>query len=554
MAVNFQNLINCHRWIVAIIINIILFVLVLSVFTVQYETNDDVGMQMIVSGFRTGSPSEYVVFSNILVGKVLQALYSLNLNFNWYTFYIYFIHFVAAVLILIVLLKRNQDNVYWGLLFFFVYFFFFEIRSLLYLQFTTTAFIIGIAGMSVILTEENKINIFTVIGCLCIWFCGLIRYSVFGLTILAFILLIANELVNKSYKKLLLFSIVIIISFASFVYDRYYYLKDEDWGRYFKYNSIRARLHSNLLFNYNQACRDVGWSLNDYVLFTNWFAEDENVFSIEKIQYIYTNVKMERKEVENFLNLFAKRVTYQILRFTLAFALIVLLIIGTKDLKNKILILVQGCFILTLIVYASILTTPKDRVILSLLLCFIISLFLSLDWIKLVPWLKKLLSKKYLLYPLIVLGILLLSKFMIDEKKHSNKNQNLMNFYMKQFSLLNAKTDTVFVLWNPGISFERIPPFSTRYNKSNATFYSMGCFSQTPFHQKILDKFGEQDIYQALIRNDKFYLILKKKSKLIDYLTTFYRDHYNIEIEATLIDFNPKMNKSFLAYKLKRVS
>ena len=50
----------------------------LSIVTLGFESNDDVGMAQIVSGVTTGAPSAELIFSNLLIGWVLKFLYGLT--------------------------------------------------------------------------------------------------------------------------------------------------------------------------------------------------------------------------------------------------------------------------------------------------------------------------------------------------------------------------------------------------------------------------------------------------------------------------------------------
>jgi hypothetical protein len=61
----------------AALLNALLFGLFFAVATPCYETNDDLGMQMIASGFFAGQPSEYLVFTSFLIGWPLRIFYSL---------------------------------------------------------------------------------------------------------------------------------------------------------------------------------------------------------------------------------------------------------------------------------------------------------------------------------------------------------------------------------------------------------------------------------------------------------------------------------------------
>jgi hypothetical protein len=56
----------------AAVVNLILFGLFLTCATSVYETNDDLMMQRIASGFHTGHPDEHLVFTNVLIGWALR--------------------------------------------------------------------------------------------------------------------------------------------------------------------------------------------------------------------------------------------------------------------------------------------------------------------------------------------------------------------------------------------------------------------------------------------------------------------------------------------------
>ena len=68
----------------AAVMNLVLFGLFLTCATPVYETNDDLVMQGIASGFYTGHPDGHLVFTNFLVGRALQFLYGNWGGCNWY--------------------------------------------------------------------------------------------------------------------------------------------------------------------------------------------------------------------------------------------------------------------------------------------------------------------------------------------------------------------------------------------------------------------------------------------------------------------------------------
>lgn len=126
-------------------INLILFSLFLFCTTPVYETNDDLMMQLIASGFYTGHPDAHLVFTNILVGWILRFLYAIWAGCNWYLIYLLIVHYAAFTAIAFVVMSRWFSWVSAWLYVGFVLLV--EPHNLIYLQFTTTAFLAGTAGL-----------------------------------------------------------------------------------------------------------------------------------------------------------------------------------------------------------------------------------------------------------------------------------------------------------------------------------------------------------------------------------------------------------------------
>ena len=129
----------------AAFINLVLFGLFLACATPVYETNDDLTMQLIASGFYTGHPDAHLVFTNILIGWVLRFLYGTWAGCNWYLIFMLAVHYVALTAIAFIVMARRPG---WLSIWLYVGFFLMvETHILLNLQFTTTAFLAGTAGV-----------------------------------------------------------------------------------------------------------------------------------------------------------------------------------------------------------------------------------------------------------------------------------------------------------------------------------------------------------------------------------------------------------------------
>ena len=59
------------------------FILYLFIFRPGYQVDDDITMIQMVSGYFGGQPVPFMVFSNVILGFLLNFLYRLPTNLNW---------------------------------------------------------------------------------------------------------------------------------------------------------------------------------------------------------------------------------------------------------------------------------------------------------------------------------------------------------------------------------------------------------------------------------------------------------------------------------------
>ena len=100
-------------FILSLIINIVLFALFFCFITPHFQTNDDNMMMEIASGTLTGQPSAYLIYINIIIGKLLVFLYSFLPNINWYPILFYFIHFISMIVIFYSLFSRKKKYIHY---------------------------------------------------------------------------------------------------------------------------------------------------------------------------------------------------------------------------------------------------------------------------------------------------------------------------------------------------------------------------------------------------------------------------------------------------------
>ena len=309
--------------------------LVLFFFRINYETNDDALMASISSGQYGGTPSEYLVFTNIIIGLLLKALYTITPDVYWYPIYLILCHFCSllAVFYALAQLFEKRQN---ALLAYLMLFFSVELYLLQFLQFTTTAGLAGVAGILLLLSNPNKSKLFhlngqSIMGIALLILSGLIRLEVLQeLLILSIPLLIYEWLIRRRY---LLFEYVIVggLSFLAVMFNDHYYSQDAEWKYYQEITHVRVDLIDLRYFDMadeevQHILEEVGWDEDDYFLAKRFMFEVSEAYSLEKLAKLLDGVKQLRwhslLNFSNFRRMIAVGVKILFPRFVLAFLLV----------------------------------------------------------------------------------------------------------------------------------------------------------------------------------------------------------------------------------------
>ncbi len=79
----FQDFVCSHAAAISFILTSVLFAVILMILRPGYGTNDDIQIIATASGYMGGKPFPFLIFSNVLLGFVLNFLYGLNFKINW---------------------------------------------------------------------------------------------------------------------------------------------------------------------------------------------------------------------------------------------------------------------------------------------------------------------------------------------------------------------------------------------------------------------------------------------------------------------------------------
>lgn len=264
-------------------------------------------MSRVASGYYTGSPSEYLVYTNVVIGKVLKTLYTYEQNIDWYSVYLYSIHFLSMWFLLVLLLRAKTSPGLLAIIFFLILFAFFELRFLVRVQFTTTAAVSGITGLLLVCSEainERKSVFLNVAGVFLIFLSFLCRSSACYLVTILLVPLVFYSLYYR-YSRLFIGTLAAsaLLCFTAGIYNYYSYQSNFGWKKFAEYNYYRSRLHGfPILYdlkNNEIDLSELGWTQNDLSMFRNWHYTNKEVYSVDKLKKlieIYSNLPEEEHE------------------------------------------------------------------------------------------------------------------------------------------------------------------------------------------------------------------------------------------------------------------
>jgi hypothetical protein len=295
--------------IVAVLLNAALVGVFLLLATPYYETNDDLDMQFIASGFYTGHPSEYLVFTSVLIGWPLRILYSLWTGHNWYLAYLLATHYLALTAFAFLIFSRRLDRLF--VLLYVGFFLFVEIRILLRPQFTTTAFLVGMAGLLLLvdglsLPQPPRWGR-VIAGFALVSLMFLIREPVAPMLMVVAAPFLVERFGLSGWRRLFGVGVFCALLFVALQgINQWFYRHDPAWGEFEQYNNLRGQIHGTLLGRLvERTAPTVGWNENDAKMFLQSYFPDQDTYaSLDKMRTLHANLQQAAKS-EPFLRNFS---------------------------------------------------------------------------------------------------------------------------------------------------------------------------------------------------------------------------------------------------------
>ena len=223
-----MNFIRQHPVIIALLINVLLFSILFAFAFPIYNSGDDVFLLYTLSGGFGQAPTELLHYQygmHPYIGLVLKNLFSQYPAFNWYSAFLYLLHFLSLTAILSLWIKKNPPVVVacgYALLFFGI-----EMHFLLNPTFTNAAFVSATGGLILLYqgyrqVEYNRLQLLC--GWLLVFTASLLRLHL----LMPALLLAAPFLIFMTRKtrliRLFMHAVSMVLFIAAFVLiqERYY--------------------------------------------------------------------------------------------------------------------------------------------------------------------------------------------------------------------------------------------------------------------------------------------------------------------------------------------
>ncbi|MCU0391175.1 MAG: hypothetical protein MUE81_08660, partial [Thermoflexibacter sp.] len=520
-----QNFIKANAIISSILFTLFLFAFSYAFFTPFFETNDDVYMMLCLKGkIVVSEQSEYLIFSNILLGYLLKFLYFYFPTFNWYSYYLVFFLYLGFTIFTYLLISHihSKHQLIVGFFLYTLFFILFGLENLLYLQFTRVAGILATAGFLLILFSKSAtiINLQVTFGVFCVVLASLARiqstYLSFIIILLphSFILFFSIPY-NSKIKWVVTKSLSVVVAFLLCLSAEFYNIYQlEKWDSYGSYNALKGRIIDYEVLNKvdaatrNDILRNVGWTENDYQMFLHWFFIDSR-YSLEKLEQIVEDTeKVPVLQKSNSLHVTFNRYDFHLFLFFGLIACVFFLKKPTKRELISVILLIMSVLLLKFIfiMMAFFLKPAPYRVLGFAYTCFVFEVWLLIFAFFTTTTAQlsyKTITYQHLFIILLTIGCLWRLSSLYIHSNQMKVKQNTLSLFMEQIP-----QGKIFISWGAGFPFEYIAPF---HSVQNLNFYILSLGSRSVDNLKLFKHLNLDDIYLAILDKQITIFIQQKR-------------------------------------------
>lgn len=297
------------RFLIALLTTAVCFLIAALSSTLSYMTNDDAGIQSLLSGNVTGEPYITHQFINIILGAFISFLYKLLPQIQWW--YVYSLLLLAAGIFMlhfciIKICKDKKISLKTAILVIAVVDISFMVYSIANVSFTTVPAVLGTGLVALLFASDNVKNKRTLkwIGCIVVigYVLLLIHRSASAYALICYILLGVLWNFTGRYKvdrKLVVRFGTVCMFFVLLTgcITGLNKIADEkiNGTEFIQYNAARARYkdygHDSYVEN-PELYEEAGWSEELYSLVERWYFMDDAV-TTENFNYLSENSKVK---------------------------------------------------------------------------------------------------------------------------------------------------------------------------------------------------------------------------------------------------------------------
>ena len=536
--------------IIALAITAAFFFIYLGVFRPGYfYVNDDLKMIWIMAGYPAGKPAPFLIHTNILLGFLLTYLYGLPSNLNWEILFFFAINFLSILGTLCIILSSSQSAHY--KLFGVFVALGCDAFFMLNITYTLTAAFAEIGGICLIwhavLRDRKPRNGFLIWGIVLIVVGSFIRFQTLAIVLPPALVatLFLYSLFNPK-RLALTWGLVAVLVSSAYAFDQVYVrLLAPDWHVYNVYQTAREAIYdTHRLENLHGQIQAIGWSKNDQELFARWFFPDQDIYSLEHLQYLVDHVPgttaFDAGLIQNYIRLLFSPLEVPYFLLLAAIGLFIL------HLGRPVRWAILGLLATLLVVmsenlYLAWSAKDVDRILLPSLACVVtFGIMFANRHEQLQPLRTKSQAAYKLSLPLYgALLCLLVALGMILNQSVGSTVRNIQEqtaYRQILADLRNLQRDgklannALIISPERGLPLSWADPFILEF--PSVSYLDTGWFTFSPAYQQVLQKFDIGSLPDALYQKNNVYLM--NDSAFTIYLARYYQEHEHITV-----DFQP---------------
>lgn len=531
---------------IAFVINLIWVMGIRLFFHSFFESNDDVAMAYFVEG-AYGQPSSYLVFQNIVIGKIMSSLTYLLPTVKWYAV-VYFAFMCGAYTAISYVMIRIRGRVN-GIVSTIFVIIFLGYQTYVIVQFTRVAAIVSTGGLVLLFwcieyaeTKAEKIicgicgMLLTLLGsmirfrmfCICVLF-----FAVLGLVRLFFMIKEERGFYKRLVSYAVIFGSMLIIVFvfrwtSGFIYDQ-----SGDWKEYSEYNELRSELWDYGFPDYaenEELYERLGISYSDLKYYLTWNMDVERL-DMETLRQLVEAKPPKQLSVDvikSFLELYPKA----FFPYSLFWCYVVIAVLSViYKPRNAIVVILQLITVMTIEFYLYF----QERYGLPRIdVCLWMAPLITVLY--LIPQnsgkLKRMETKLGIAATIIILA-LNAKTFSNDISSEYPDRSNFKNFF--RMISENEKDLYVFTMESGDYRLSKVYNFwevSQRGIASNV-YHTGGWEIKCPITNSVLETHDVTNIYKDSIDNPHIYFVSMDDAEITE---AYIQRHYNPEAKFCLVN------------------